>query len=141
MPPSWFDESSFVHFKAGFIAVTKSLIHHYLVLILLIVLLLIIYFFQAGFEKSIESLIWFGSGMATLYALSFAPIVQDGGRSFFGGAIFLIISLFLLINNINQLEISTKWHTTVTIFSLALILLAGIKQLLELLMLTNLMRL
>ncbi|MFC4760724.1 DUF3329 domain-containing protein [Fructobacillus durionis] len=97
MPAWWFDQSTFTHFKTGFKEVTKSLYHGYLALLLLLLVLTVLVILYKGWAKVIESTLFTIAGLATIYVLSFAPMGQDGGRSFFGGSIFLIIALVRLL--------------------------------------------
>ncbi|MCO0831676.1 DUF6056 family protein [Fructobacillus sp. W13] len=128
MPDWWFEQSTFTHFKTGFIAVTKSLYHQYLLLLALLVILTVVVFFLKGYKSVIESTAFFAAGMATIYVLSLAPIGQDGGRSFFGGVVFLLIALVkLLLILASDLSLNKLWRVGTIAFAALLILGSGYK--------------
>lgn len=130
MSTLWLDQSLLVHFKNGFIAVTKSLIHQYFFLLFLIFVLTLFFMFRKQYTVVINSLIWSLSGLATIYVLSFSPLGQDGGRAFFGGIILIIIALNILLNNfmnINSSKLFMNFSTKIVKISvLFCIIFAGI---------------
>lgn len=82
----------------GFVTITDSLLHNYWLLISVFVILFWImwnYYFDRG--KMIASISWFVGGIATIYALALSPIEQAVGRPYFGGIIFIIISILILL--------------------------------------------
>lgn len=126
MPTWWLKQSIFSHFKSGFILVTKSLYHHYLLLIIVLFVLSLYVIYKYGVKEFILPAIWLIGGFSTIYALSLAPIGQDGGRSFFGGTIFLIIALLnLLFIILSQLDWETSRISATGVLIFSLLLAAG----------------
>lgn len=102
MPNWWFMQSTFMHFRNGFVAVSQSLYHGYLLLIILLVLLTITMLILKGWQSIVYSSCFIIAGIASIYALSLAPLGQDGGRSFFGGTVLLIIALVKLLLDLSD---------------------------------------
>lgn len=128
MPPSWFEQSTFTHFKNGFKLVSKTLFHDYKMLIALILIFALVVIFQRQLENAIEGLLWFAAGLAVLYALSISPLGQDGGRSFFGGIIFMIVALLKLSTSaINHYQKKTLAYLTGATFLVLLTMLGLLK--------------
>lgn len=129
MPTWWLKLSIFSHFKFGFVLVTKSLYHHYLLLIIVLFVLSVLsvyVIYKYGVKEFILPAIWLIGGFSTIYALSLAPIGQDGGRSFFGSTIFLIIALLnLLFIILSQLNWKTRRIPAVAILIFSLLLAVG----------------
>lgn len=95
---AYFNQSLFHRGWVGFVTVTDSLLHNYWLLISAFVILFWImwnYYFDR--EKVIASISWFVGGIATIYALALSPIEQAVGRPYFGGIIFIIISILILL--------------------------------------------
>jgi hypothetical protein len=87
-------------FMVGFTKVNSALMNQYILLLVLCVLLgVVAYNFWISDKEMFVALSWIFSGLAIIYVLSFSPIGQDGGRSFFGGIIFIIIGLISFIPN------------------------------------------
>lgn len=125
MPEAWFSESIYQHFVTGFVAVTKSMMKLYTPLILVIIILGILVFIYQGKKKLIEPMIWVFSGIATIYVLSFSPLGQDGGRAFFGGIIFLIISLMTMFRQlVSDTEIENSIRSKVVFFRNIIVLIS-----------------
>lgn len=82
----------------GLVTVTDSLLHSYWLLISVFVILFwIMWNYYFDYEKVIASISWFVGGIATIYALALSPIEQTVGRPYFGGIIFIIISILVLL--------------------------------------------
>lgn len=82
----------------GIIVINKTILQNYFPLIIILVILFFIMLnFYFNKHKLINSLIWFIGGLAAIYSLSFSPIEQNGGRTYFGGIVFWIISLITLL--------------------------------------------
>ncbi|RRG04292.1 MAG: hypothetical protein DUD28_08515 [Lactobacillus sp.] len=100
MGKDYLNQSIVIRTLNGFYKVNQSIIDQYLPLLFLVIVLFALmlnYWFSK--EKLINSGIWIFSGTATIYALSFAPMGQDGGRAYFGGIIFIIIGICQLLPN------------------------------------------
>lgn len=102
MPATWFTEPLYSRFITGVVAVTKSLLIHYSLLLIAIIVLFIIllFIYKVRLNKLMEPIAWAFSGFATIYVLSFSPMGQDGGRSFFGGILMSIICLNMLFEKV-----------------------------------------
>lgn len=82
----------------GVTVINKTILQNYLpFIVILIVLFFIMLNFYFNKQKLINSLIWFIGGLGAIYSLSFSPIEQNGGRTYFGGIVFWIISLITLL--------------------------------------------
>lgn len=116
----YFKQSLFHRGLSGFVTVTNSLLHNYWLLISAFVILFWImwnYYFDR--EKVIASVSWFVGGIATIYALALSPIEQTVGRPYFGGIIFIIISILALLpSSIADLprEIKSFFQGGITLF-------------------------
>ena len=105
----------------GFVTVTNSLLHNYWLLIgAFIVLFWIMWNYYFDREKVIASVSWFVGGIATIYALALSPIEQAVGRPYFGGVIFIIISILILLpSNITDLPrgVRSFFQGSITLFA------------------------
>lgn len=105
----------------GFVTVTNSLLHNYWLLIgAFIVLFWIMWNYYFDREKVIASVSWFVGGIATIYALALSPIEQAVGRPYFGGVIFIIISILVLLpSNITDLPRGVRgfFQGSITLFA------------------------
>lgn len=111
----YLDKSIFVRIANGFTRINQSIVAQYVPLVLLVVILFwLMNYYWGSSESLINSTVWLFSGVATIYALSLAPMGQDGGRSYFGGIIFIIIAVCqMLPESIVKLNQAPK-----TIFSI-----------------------
>lgn len=94
----------------GITVINKTILQNYLpFIVILIVLFFIMLNFYFNKQKLINSLIWFIGGLGAIYSLSFSPIEQNGGRTYFGGIVFWIISLITLLpDNFQNLSKGSK---------------------------------
>lgn len=82
----------------GSATVTQAFLQQAGVLLLLIVVLFLLKLnFDYQLEKIFKPLFWLIGGLATIYVLIFSTEGQGGGRTFFGGVIFLIICMVNLL--------------------------------------------
>lgn len=105
----------------GFVTVANSLLHNYWLLIgAFIILFWIMWNYYFDREKVIASVSWFVGGIATIYALALSPIEQAVGRPYFGGVIFIIISILVLLpSNITDLSRGVRgfFQGSITLFA------------------------
>lgn len=80
--------------------ISKAFINEYATLVVALVVLLVFALNFWGTNGSvIESCVWMIGGIATIYALVLSTEGQQGGRTYFGGIIFLIIAIIELLPN------------------------------------------
>jgi hypothetical protein len=82
----------------GFYQVNLTIKTYYIPLVA-ISILFIVWRYNHENNKSpllLYGITWVFSGFAIIYALSFSPMGQDGGRPFFGGVIYILIGIFSL---------------------------------------------
>jgi hypothetical protein len=78
--------------------VTQTLLNNYLVLAAVIALVFILFFnFWRNKQYLINASVWFVGGVATIYALILSTEGQQGGRTYFGGIIFLIMCIIEIL--------------------------------------------
>lgn len=97
---AYFKKPFFTRFSDNFIAVTKTVFSSNmdkLLLVSIVIAIVLSLNFWLNKTAFINGLTWSFSGMAIIYALSFAPLGQNEARAYFGGIIYLLISLFSLI--------------------------------------------
>lgn len=85
--------------KATYI-ITQTLLNEYLILAIVIGLVFIFFLnFWKNEQYLINATVWLIGGIATIYALMLSTEGQQGGRTYFGGVIFLIICVVALMPN------------------------------------------
>ncbi|MFT9412573.1 DUF6056 family protein [Liquorilactobacillus hordei] len=97
MGKEYYDTPLIMRIIKGLYQVNSTINHFYVPLILLTVLLGVWTYNHRDSKLSFAyGITWILSGYAIIYALSFSPMGQDGGRPFFGGIIYILIGLFNL---------------------------------------------
>ncbi|MCH4172710.1 MAG: DUF6056 family protein [Lactobacillus sp.] len=98
---------------------------HYPLLIAIVVAVILLHTLWYNKDRMLKMYLWLLCGFATLYVLAVSPLGADGGRSFFGGIVFLIIGIFSSIpDRIDLATSDQRSRLTVLIVQDLFILLA-----------------
>lgn len=92
----YYDVPVIVRALKGLLKINETVMTTYLPLLAALVLLALLRYNTKKDRYLFAGLAWTLAGGAIIYALALSPMGQEGGRSFFGGIIYLIIGLFLL---------------------------------------------
>ena len=100
MGPDYFKQPVISRAWDGFLRVSDFINTTFLpLLILFIIVFVLAWEFWHNNSQLVRSCIWFVAGLASMYALSFAPSEQETGRIYSGATIFIIIAICVLFPN------------------------------------------
>ncbi|WP_278507217.1 DUF3329 domain-containing protein [Ligilactobacillus animalis] len=106
---SYYDTPIIFRALKGLYLINTTMIKYYIPLLVIITILAVVRYNIYGIDQFfVQGLVWIGAGLAVIYVLALSPMGQEGGRTFFGGIIYEMIGIFLLIPT-DEMKLDYKW--------------------------------